>query len=339
MQLTLNKIKLPPGSQSIVVNFSYKEYYADSFTPLAANITINPDGTISGAPLSITINPANKYVLRAENVLCGFLYEQNVMLNPYCEPGYVLSPDGTYCYKEDVVSATSPINPQVTIEKNGISYGTCGTYIYSPGFNLDGTGTSTKIPVTNSFWYNGLGNCSDGDTVSGPINRAGLWTTVATENQDIGYSKCITVPETKVYYVGIACDNYGIIRLDATTIVSQNEAALNTKYSAVGACFKVFHIYPVLIPKGNRILEGIGHNTAGPAALAVEIYDNTAAEIMAATSYANLNVIFSTKDFIGEEVQIGSGGVGWGCPSSDYSLSFCDDPVVCKRLIKVPIKY
>jgi hypothetical protein len=73
-----------------------------------------------------------------------------------------------------------------------------------------------------------------------------------------------------------------------------------------------------------------------PAALGAEIYDNTAAEIIAATAYGDLNLVFSTKDYVGQPVQIGSGGIGYTCPSG-YSLVLCDGPAYCTQTVNTPV--
>jgi hypothetical protein len=65
--------------------------------------------------------------------------------------------------------------------------------------------------------------------------------------------------------------------------------------------------------------------------LGAEIYNNTAAELIAATSYADLNLIFSTKDYVGQPVQLGTDDLGYTCPSG-YSLAACVEPYVCRLI-------
>lgn len=340
LPLKLNKINLPVGSNGIVAKIYYKNYYDPIYTLLAVDVPILSDGSIQASPpVQFNIDPTLKYMIKVENELCGIVYEQAVILNPYCEIGYELSGDSTYCFKEEISQAIPPSNPEITVDKSGISYGTCGTYIYALGYNINGTGTSSQIPTGNSFWTNGIGNCVDSGTTNGPVNRAALWSTSTTDNQDIGFSVCLSLSETAIYYVGIAVDNYGLIDLDGVNVITQNETALNAQYSITGICFKAFHLYPVSIPAGSHVLTCIGHNVSGSAALAVEIFANTAAEIIAATAYANLNVIFSSKDYIGQQVQVGTGGTGYSCVDPDAFVAFCDSPVVCKKITITNIKY
>lgn len=253
-----------------------------------------------------------------------------------CPPTYNLNDDESLCYKVEEVAATPPSgSPETTITKVNAAYTTCGSFIYDPGWGSNGVGSSTQISLSNGFWKNG-GVCVDNNTTDGPLNRTGLWTTTETSNQDIGFSVCLTILTDKTYYIGVGCDNNAIIRLDGTTIITQDASALDAHYSVGGSCFKIWHIYPVDLTVGPHIIELIGHNVSGAAALGAEVYDNTSAEIAAATTYGGLNLVFSTKDMRGEEIQIGTGGVGYTCPSG-YSLSACDDPIKCKKITTTAI--
>lgn len=342
LTLTINKLHFPNNGtidNPITVSLYYKEYYGSDYTLIGNGYNVDVDGTITDSPLpTISVNTDLKYVLRAVNELCGFDYEQPVIINPYCPVNYYLSEDETLCELSETVLAIPPTDPENTVAATVSTYSDCGSYIYDPGYNFDGTGSSTQIPVLNTFWNNGGGVCTPGNTTDGPLNRSGLWATTAVADQDIGFSICVNIPETKTYYIGMGCDNYGILRIDGQTIIEQNEAALDAQYGIGGAPFHVWHIYPVELIAGERVIELIGHNVSPPAAMGAEIYDNTAAEIIAATSYAGLNLIFSTKDEIGNPVQLGTNGVGYTCPDG-FSLAYCDSPVVCRKVLTTPVLY
>jgi hypothetical protein len=247
-----------------------------------------------------------------------------------CASDYTLAPDGSYCYKIDEVAATPPSGgtAETTVASSYSSYGQYGTYIYDPGFNVNGTGLSNQIPTSNAFWINGPSDAS-----SGPLNRCGLWTTTALDDQDIGFSVCINVTDSKQYYVGVAGDNRCRIIIDGIVVVDQDVSALATQYGAdAQIAFKVWHVYPVTLSSGPHIIELIGHNDSSSAALGAEIYDNTAAQLISATSYSDLTLIFSTKDYRGQPVQLSTDGLGYTCPSG-YSLAACQDPYVCRKIL------
>lgn len=341
LTLILTKINLPPEvTSSIVATIWQKEYYSDTYNLIASDVTVLSDGTIvESPPLSFSVDPTLRYVVRVENQLCSSVYEQAIIITPYCPLGYELSSDSTYCFKEEITAVIPPSNPEITIEKNGIPYSTCGSYIFIPGYSIAGTGTASQISLANPFWKNGAGACVDATTTDGPLNRCGLWATTTTSDQTIGFSRCIDVATTKIYYIGIACDNKATISLDGTIIVSQNETAVNAQFGITGACFKVWSIFPVVITAGSHVIELKGYNVSSAAALGAEIYDNLASEIAAATTYGDLNLVFSTKDYIGMPVEIGSGGIGYSCADPDAYVSYCDSPIVCKRLIVTNVLY
>jgi hypothetical protein len=348
LTLAINKLRFPNNgsiSNPITITLEIKEFYADSYTVIGTGINVDVDGTILESPLpSVVIDPAIKYVLRATNELCGFEYTQDVILNPYCPVNYDLSEDGTYCFLEEITSATPPTSSENSVAMTLDRYSVCGSWIYS-SFNINGTGASMQISTANAFWRNGPGDCVTlGNTTDGPLNRSGLWSTSALDNQFIGFAVCITVPTTKTYYIGVGADNLAIIKVDGQTILEQDPAAMDAQYGTITseAPFRVWAIYPVELLSGEHVVEVIGFNSVGagpnPATLGAEIYDNTSLEIAAATSYGDLNLIFSTKDYVGQPIQLGNEGIGYTCPDG-YSLRYCDSPIVCVKLLTTPVLY
>lgn len=340
LTLIVDKLRFPaiPISTPITVSLYIKEYYGGSYALIDSAVPVDVNGNILSSPKPFTtVDPAVKYELKAVNELCGEVYTQNLFINPYCPTGYTLASDESSCFIIVTTDATPPTSPENTVVKSAIQYSTCGSYIYNPGFNINGTGTSTQITLANAFWKNG-GTCADNTTVDGPMNRSALWATTTADNQDVGFAICITITESKTYFIGVGCDNRSIIKFDGNVIVSQDEAALDAQYSVGGACFKVWHIYPLNIIPGTYILECIGHNDSGIAAFACQVYNNTAAEIIAATNNSMLNFIFNSADFVGMPVQLGTGGIGYTCPSG-YALAYCESPIVCKKVQTTPVLY
>lgn len=343
LTLTISKLRFPGNaniSNPITATLEYKEYYATSFTLIDSGVNIDVDGTILDSPLpTITVDPTLKYVIRCTNELCDFQYEQTVIINPYCPVGYELAPDETYCFYEEVTDATPPSSTELTVAKSANSYSTCGSYIYASGYNVNGTGTSAQITTANPFWVNGAGACVDNNSTDGPLNRSGLWATTALSNQTVGFAICIDINESKTYYIGMGCDNLGIIELDGEEVVHQDPAALAIQYGAdAQITFKIWHIYPVFIPSGSHVISLIGYNQSSVAAMGMEIYDNTSAELIAATDYTGLNLVFSTKDYVGQPLQLGSDNLGYSCPAG-YSLRTCSSPYECVRIVTTPILY
>ena len=196
------------------------------------------------------------------------------------------------------------------------SYSSCGSFIYGTYNNTLTTFTRTHIPQSNVFWMGNGGQCNltiplssvpGSPTVTpnvssslpfpGPLNRCGVWPNcngaASPINQWIRIDRTITAPASKTYYIGIAADNAfrviidGVLRFQMVT----NKLAI---------AYRVWHILPITITAGTHSLNIDALDQGAPGVMGAEIYDNTSAEISAATSYNDLNLIFSTRDMVGD---------------------------------------
>jgi hypothetical protein len=251
-----------------------------------------------------------------------------------------LSADSSYCYKNVDTAATPPSSSENTVAAPYFNYGAYGSVIYSPGYDIGGFGPFTLISLSNTFWNNATESFA-----LGPNNRTALWATTTTDSQQVGFTVCITAPVSGTYYVGCFGDNYIQILADGVYVVSMNVTNMAAYFEANGypgigpaVTFYLWHIYPVVLTAGTHVIEIIGNNVVGPAAMGAEIYNATSAQIQSATSYVDLGaeLIFSTKDFIGQPVQIGSGGIGYSCPAGS-SLVLCSGPAFCRQVLTTSI--
>lgn len=366
LNLSIKKLHFPNNGDSaepITVGLYIKGYYSpdSSYSLIEDNVSVAVDGTIQASPLpSVSIDPSQRYVIKAVNELCGFSYVQNIILYPYCPDGYQLSADDSYCFIIQEVPATPPTNSENAVAVSGPNnfyYGIFGTLIFDPGYNLDGTGTFTPVPYTNPFWVNGTGypTYPSASNTLGPLNRAGVWSPTVNNPQQIGFSVCVSAPADGVYYIGMGCDDFGQINVDGVTVLMQNKASLITYIQAHGypypigldtqqITFNFWYIYPVFLTAGEHVLEIIGNNSSGTvpgsASVGCEVYNLTPTAIAAATSYGAMGagLIFSSKDFVGHPIQLGSSGIGYTCPGG-YSLKYCDSPPSCVRILTTPILY
>lgn len=328
----------PAGSTGVLVEYR-KQTDTDWIIPNSP-----PNPTMSGSyPIYLEDNVKYWVRLSSSSFSCasGYIIKEILATadDICCPPGYTMSPDESYCYQEITTAATPPASAVNSVAVVNTAYSTCGSYIYDPGWNLDGTGPSTQINLLNAFWVNGSGACGNATTTTGPMNRTALWSPTYSDGQELGFSVCVNLPTTKTYYIGMGADNYSIIKIDGTVILQQDATALGIQYGVgIHAAFKVWHIYPVELSAGPHYIEMIGHNITIVAAIACEIYNATPAEIAAATSYADLGskLIFSSKDERTQPIFLGSGGVGYSCPAG-YALSLCDGPEpICKQILTTP---
>lgn len=255
-----------------------------------------------------------------------------------CPPGSSPSPDGDFCITilEDPAIPPTGGEPMTAAPKSNGAYTNYGTYVYNTGFNINGTGVRTRIPTSNGWWINPWPG-PPGNTVNGPLNRTGLWNSAGDTPYDtyIGFSRYINVPEAKIYYIGVAGDNQCRIKVNGVTIVEQDPNALATQSGGgVDVAFKEWHVYPVFMQAGPNLFTLQGLNDSGPAAFGAEVYNNSAAELQAATNYGDLNLVFSTKDFRTGVIDTGEGS--YTCADPTYTpIDTGGGVYVCQKIIRV----
>jgi len=226
--------------------------------------------------------------------------------------------DGDTCYREITTAPTAPTSTIPLIPRSAVEYSQLGTRFYAAGYTTGGTGTITTTSLTAPLWFN-----SPNNTTNGPMNRCAIWYSAFTvTNTWLGFSTCLTgISQTNTYYVGIAADNEFRLVLDGVQI-------LNTIGNSMGPQdkFKYWHVYPVTIPAGDHTLELYGLDYGIIAGFGMEIYNNTLAELTAATTLNDIDIIFSSSGYTTADVVQTTGGVyltsGYTCPSG-YVYSTC----------------
>ena len=238
-----------------------------------------------------------------------------------CPTGYSVY-EGT-CRKVSILPTTQPpsFTPLLLVAKTYLQYSWYGVKIYNAGYSTNGSGTSTLYTFTSpdNFWQN-----NDSALDEGAMNRTAIWTASSYSYQQIGFSQCLDIAVEKTYLVGFGVDNYVTIKVDG-------EAVMDMAPVEDSVTFRYWHVYPVTIRAGFHILEVIAKNSESIAAVGVEIYDCTPAQLMATKTQAQLDsyTVFSTKDLrpVGTNPIVYSytySGTD-GYPVIDgYSLVMCD---------------
>ena len=323
-----------PGSTSTLV-----EYKAATDTDWTVATGAGDNPTIYNT-YSITLQDGVQYYYRltTNGIRCAPTSITGPMKNGSslcCPTGYTLSADGSYCQQVNITPATAPTNSENTIASPYFNYGAYGSLIYNAGYNLNGVGNYVKIPSSNTFWIN-----FNQSTTSGPNNRTALWAPgTPGAGQQVGFTVCINAPTAGTYYIGCFADNYVQISVDGVDKVVMDKTAMGNAFQATypgigdSCTFYFWHIYPVVLTSGSHIINIIGHNDGGPAGFGTEIYNATSTDLQGAVSYSNLGskLIFSTKDYIGQPIQIGTGGLGYTCATG--GLVLCDGSPYCKQVL------
>lgn len=251
-----------------------------------------------------------------------------------CPSGYIYNVDDNNCTKQIQTPLTLSNDLRTTCHASDGSYTNFGVAIYNT-FSVNGTGTSTVYHTTDTYWSNPTANSTDG-----VLNRVALWACGADDNPQatdpmlptneyIGFIYPVNLLATKTYYVAVAGDNAVRIRLDCVDIVNMDPNAVGAQYS-IGpeAAFKYWHVYPVTIPAGHHVIELTGLNYGNVAGFGAEIYDNTKAQIIASTNGTGLNIVFSTADMIGTQLQVSNTFSGT-CPDGTCIDFDTDHNLVC----------
>lgn len=307
----------------------------------APNATVDVNGNIiSPSPYQITGLPQTSIVIKAENN-CGGAGVQKTFIN--CEPitdleggvqgqcpaGYTLSQDGTFCYQEQTQPPTITQTNYCVVGVALDVWTDNGSRVYNPGHNtvLDwGTPGSQYTAITNVPQWQSTGN----NPPVGPMNRSAVWidsdcngvvdpltsgtqVTLAWAYNNTGPARTI--------YVGIAGDNQFEFRVNNNLIAQTANGG--------GGGFKIFHIVPVQIVNGTNYFNiiGTGDGSTGDG-ISMVVYDNSPAQLIAATNDSQLNILFNSKSLNGQHIDIATCPPGWNLDTSGGQGNY-----VCRRII------
>lgn len=197
----------------------------------------------------------------------------------------------------------------------GNNYTVGGSLIYDPGYSVGLVGNFTQINLANAFWKNTL------LSFNGPFNRSNIYANNAVDI-DLSFFANINMSQPKTVYLGISTAEFvgfnqklyfqlyvnGVLTLDLSTNASLLAMATNvnsilgTAYTADEISFICWHILPIALVAGNNIIQAIilGNDGVQVDVIGLEVYDNTPIEIQNATSYSELNVLFSSIQYSGK---------------------------------------
>lgn len=234
-------------------------------------------------------------------------------INPICTVAPTCPPDGTWTqnsegkyYKTTTVASTAIPSGYLIVAKPNTYYAIDGTRL----FNDDLT---TYTTLTNAPMWKAT------SISTGPMNRCAIWTNKSDSsfpinalplNSWLGFSKCLTgLTPGKKYYVGVEADNAFKLIVDGEIIYQILDGTTH---------FRTWKIIPIVAKKPDMLISMQGINNEYAAGFGCEIYDNNAAQIAAATSPSDLNIIFSSASRVGMFFDTGNlvGGIqyGYGCP-------------------------
>lgn len=265
---------------------------------------------------------------------------------PCCPETYILSPDKTFCYKEET-TAPEIISSGMCLafSKTTSAYSSDGAWLYDAGTGVTLPQGSGKTHLTGTYWKGNPAGYGDEDNPESlpnesVMNRDSVWIDSDCNGSKDALAACavlqftclVTLERARRLYVGIAGDN--TFRLDVNNVtrilcgagqgISQGpELPRCAVYPAANGemltniNFNIWHIVPVDLPAGPNYFtfSAIGDGSVNDA-LAAIIYDNTHEEIAAATRDEDLDIIFRTGNFKGQRVDIARCPDGWQLDTS-----------------------
>ena len=235
-----------------------------------------------------------------------------------CPDGYTLYPSGEGCYNVETVAATIIHSDYCLATSQNENYGIYGAYIFT------GDMSTTYTIANTEYWLNTT------NALLNPMNKSGVWidsdcdgaknaltsgqeTTVAYSYYNSGTPKDL--------YIGIAADNKYVLTVNGVVIAnSETQYEVGSHYA-----FKPWHIFKVTMDSGNNFINAIGTGDGTVSdSIAMIVYDNTLAELQAATQDADLTILFDTKNLIGQQYKVAT------CPDG-YGM---DANYVCNKIIQ-----
>jgi hypothetical protein len=281
--------------------------------------TISPNPTVS--PVVITgLLAATEY---EGTIISDCVGEFNTITNfrtCKCPSGFIKSTDELRCEKTETAAPTVTSSNYCIATSQNLAYSNYFSRIYNPGFDFTALGMYAP-PASNV--YAQMSNAglwtqtTVGSTLDGPMNKAGVWldsgctgtknSLMAGQQTTLSFAYNSTVP-SKTIYVGVGGDNQFRLIVNGVEVAKSGTDITNDIY------FKVWHIIPVTLLQGTNYFNivGIGDGSTNDA-VGMTIYNNTAVELVNATLYSDLNVLFSSEELIGKHVDVVT------CPTG-YSL-------------------
>jgi hypothetical protein len=201
------------------------------------------------------------------------------------------------------------------------------------GYVIDSSGTTINPDSTVSsgnLWI------SNNNSSYGRLNNVGVWSVLGgndptTENQWIGFSKCVEIETSGVYSIGIAGDNRIKFKINSELFYFGN--------LSITGSFSIWRVFEVTLSAGTNVIELEGYNDGSLASFGAEIYNVGVDVLSGLTNEFELArfTIFTTKDYrydetgIPLEFDLGE-TFGYSCPSG-YFLNTCETPYNCGTLV------
>jgi hypothetical protein len=236
-----------------------------------------------------------------------------------CAPGWTLI--GSQCVRVTTTPATIIQANACVAESTLFAYGIEFARIYNPGFSNDSLKSPSTTPDTfaemiSAYWSSVPNSC--GVWVDTDCN--GVKDSLALNAQTTIYWNYNNTGAARRVYVGVFGDNRFTLKHNGVDIAVAQDPTNPQEY------FKIFHIVPVDIVPGQNLFNVVGTGDGSTNdAIGFIVYDNTAAQIQAATGSGDLNILFTSASLRNTASTIAT------CPSG-FVLDVVDGAPICKKI-------
>ena len=185
-----------------------------------------------------------------------------------------------------------------------------------------GASVYSVVNVSSTFW--GIYTGSSTPNTYGRLNQVGVKNSGLLTDW-VGFSECIDIETSGIYYIGIGANNACRFRLNGELILNlSNDKDANN--------LKVWHMLPVTLTSGKHIIEMEGRNddATNATSFGAEIYSESLENLTGSTTTGTTGLIFSSFNRIGTAFDLGELS-GNSCPS-EYSLDSCGDKSTCVKV-------
>jgi len=244
---------------------------------------------------------------------------------------YQFCTGGKYCYSSTTVDATI-ISTNCLVKVQNSLYTTDGTRVYNTNYtnnslitqNINDVGINT-ILTSNPQWRKSF------ETVNGPMNRYAIWyDNDCNEYPDLT-SGVITTSfsfvnsgSTSRYYLGFGVwtGNF-TVDLNGEQIVSGGTNTMFNQY---------WHVIPITLLSCDNLLNfNVTSTESSQDGFGFAIYDNSYSEIISASNDSELNILFSSIDYLSTNAVIGP-YVRASCPAG-YMISSTTLTATCVNVV------
>ena len=204
-------------------------------------------------------------------------------------------------------SSISLTNFYQSLLSPNVQYNYFGALVYNAGWQANGVGSFSRINPSVPFWINPSMNLTDGR-----MNAESIWNNVipVPSQQQVGFVFSYFSPAGGTVYMGLSADDVPTVYLNNNILVSFDITAmglniasiLGPSYNDGKQAFSFWHIFPVQLAPGWNLFQFQNYNNVLNGGLGVELYNNTAAQILAATGYNDLDLLFGSASYAGQQL-------------------------------------